>query len=410
MPVGQVRQFSWRYSDKHGLSDIRQKFAKNNKQINSSSLFPPSQAPLVSKVRLLRVTRKVKQQERTRGEHLSVSLFKSLSKGERNVTSSSIPAKSERDKNVSYSVKYNAGEGNNSPKHLYKDNKHVIDNCELQEKEKERENLYTGRLSHDEIIASSKCDVTSTADRSVEQLSSLVARKRFLPLEDSILSSISNSRKCWMAFKGIVSLLVIRLIMILGILGGTMKISRSEGKRLIGTPMECVSSEELGNVGTSFPFSIFLECLMAILVFPRELFNYGMKYLVWGRNKIGTEGRKRLRSFISRPMLELRNLRIGNTFMETFMLRIGNVLETFMARERFGIYLYPFSDLCASCHIQLCLFKLNLKFRNRFKVIYEYIYLYIYIFAAVTCYPTSWHHTLEFSLLNCILWFIFLQK
>ena len=135
-----------------------------------------------------------------------------------------------------------------------------------------------------------------------------------------------------------------------------------------------------------------------------------------GRNKIGTEGRKRLRSFISRPMLELPSIRIGNTFMERFMLRIGNVLETFMARERFGIYSYPFSDLCASCHIQLCLFKLNLKFRNRFKVIYEYIYLYIYIyiyiyiFAAVTCYPTSWHHTLEFSLLNCILWFIFSPK
>ena len=143
MPVGQVRQFSWHYSDKHGLSDVRQKLGKNNKQINSSSLFPPSQAPLVSKVRLLRVTRKIKQQERTRGEHLSVSLFKSLAKGERNVTSSSVPAKSERDKNVLYSVKYNAGEGNNSPKHLYKDNKHVIDNYALQEKEKEmRETLY----------------------------------------------------------------------------------------------------------------------------------------------------------------------------------------------------------------------------------------------------------------------------
>ena len=78
-------------------------------------------------------------------------------------------------------------------------------------------------------------------------------------------------------------------------------------------------------------------------------------------------------------MLGLRNLRLGNTFLETFMLRIGNILETFMARERFGIYLYPFSDLCASCHIQLCLFKLNLEVRNRFKDIYEYIYLYIYI-------------------------------
>ena len=213
-----------------------------------------------------------------------------------------------------------------------------------------------------------------------------------------------------MAFKGFVSLLVIRLIMILGILGGIMKISRCEGKRLIGTSMECVSSEELGNVGTSFPFSIFLECLMAIIIFQRKFFNYGMIYLVWGRNKIGTRGRKRLRSFISRPMLELRNLRLGNTFLETFMLRFGNILETFMARERFEIYLYLFSDLCVSCHVQLCLFKLNLKIRNRFKVIYEYIYLYIYIFAAVTCYPTNWHHTLEFSLLNCILWFIFLQK
>ena len=182
-----------------------------------------------------------------------------------------------------------------------------------------------------------------------------------------------------MAFKGFVSLLVIRLIMILGILGRIMEISRCKGKRLIGTSMECVSSEELGNVRTSFPFSIFLECLIAMLIFPRKFCNYGMIYLVWRRNKIGTRGRKRLRSFISRPMLELRNLRLGNTFLETFMLRFGNVLETFMAKERFEIYLYLFSDLCASCHGQLRLFKLNLKFRNRFKVICEYIYLYIYI-------------------------------
>ena len=388
MPVGQVRQFSWHYSDKHGLSDVRQKLRKNNKQINSSSLFPPSQAPLVSKVRLLRVTRKIKQQERTRGKHLSGSLFKFPSKGEKNVTSSSVSAKSLRDKNVLYSVKYNAGEGNNSPKHLYKDNKHVINNYALQEKEKEREGLCMRRLSHDEIIASSVASsdnhvtrgtVSAPAVLSVEGLGSRVTRKRFLPIGNSVLSSLSNSRKCWMVFKGIVSVLTIRLIMILGILGGITKISRSKGKRLIGTAMECVSSEEPGNVGTSFPFFIFLKCLMTILMFPKELCKYGMEYVVWGRNKIGTERRKRLRSFVSRPMLELRNLRIGDTVLETFVLRIGNILETFMARERFGIYLYPFSDLCASCRVQLCLFKLNLKFRNRFKVIYEYIYLYIYI-------------------------------
>ena len=183
-----------------------------------------------------------------------------------------------------------------------------------------------------------------------------------------------------MAFKGFVSLLVIHLIMILGILGGIMEISRCKGKRLIGNSMECVSSEELGNVRTPFPFYIFLECLITMLIFQRKFCNYGMIYLVWGRNKIGTRGRKRLRSFVSRPMLESRNLRLGNTFLETFMLRFGNILEMFMAKERFEICLYLFSDLCASCHGQLRLFKLNLKFRNRFKVIYKYIYLYIYIY------------------------------
>ena len=264
--------------------------------------------------------------------------------------------------------------------------------------------------TNDEVASLNSYVTRAPAVLSVEETSSLIARKRFLPTEYSALSLIDNFRKRWMAFKGFVSLLVIRLIMILGILGGIMEILRCERKRLIGNSMECVSSEELGNVRPPFPFYIFFECLSTIRIFQREFLNYDMIYLVWGRNKMVTRGKRRLRSFISRPMLELRNLRLGNTVLEMFRLRIGNVLETFMARERFGIYLYPFSDLCASCHIQLCLFKLNLKFRNRFKVIYEYIYLYIYIFATVTCYPTDWHHALEFSLLNYILWFIFLQK
>ena len=389
MPVGQVRKFSRHHFDKHGLSDIRQKPRKNNKQINSGSLFLSSQAPLVSKVRLLRVTRKIGQQERVKGEEISVSLFKSLPEGERNVTSSSIPAKSKRDKNVLHSIKYNAGEENNSLKHLYKDNKHVIDNCELQEGEKERETLDMGRLSHDEIIVSSVTSSNSHVTReavsapavlSVEGLSGLVARKRFLPTEYSALSLIDNFRKRWMAFKGFVSVLAIRLAIILGIGNGIMKISRCEGKRRIGTSMECISSERLRNVTISFPFSIFIECLITILIFQRKFFNYGRKYLVWGRAKIDMKGRRRLRSFISRPMLGLRNLRLGNTFPKTFMLRIGNILETFMARERFEIYLSLFSDQCASCHIQLCLFKLNHEIRNRFKDIYEHIYLYIYIY------------------------------
>ena len=81
-----------------------------------------------------------------------------------------------------------------------------------------------------EEVASSNSHVTrkavsAPAVLSVEGLSSLVARKRFLPTEYSALSLIDNFRKRWMAFKGFVSVLAIRLAIILGIGNGIMKIS-----------------------------------------------------------------------------------------------------------------------------------------------------------------------------------------
>ena len=93
-----------------------------------------------------------------------------------------------------------------------------------------------------EEVASSSSHVTrkavsAPAVLSVEGLSSLVARKRFLPTEYSAVSLIDNFRKRWMAVKGFVSVLVIRLVIILGIVGGIMEISRCEGKRRIGTSM-----------------------------------------------------------------------------------------------------------------------------------------------------------------------------
>ena len=93
------------------------------------------------------------------------------------------------------------------------------------------------------------------------------------------------------------------------------------------------------------------------------------------------------------------------------MLRSGNVLETFMAKKRFEIYLYLFSDLRASCLGQLRLFKRNLKFRNRFKAIYENIYLYIYVFCCdLLSYKLASYPGTFASLLKCIVWLIFLQK
>ena len=181
-----------------------------------------------------------------------------------------------------------------------------------------------------------------------------------------------------MAFKGFVSILVIRLIMILGIFGGIMKISRCEGKSRIGNSMECVPRESLGNVRILSLFSNFLKYLSTILRFRKELWNNMIGNLVCKRNKRGTRKRKRIWSFASRPTLELRNLRLGNAVQETFRLRSGNTVETFMDTKHFPICLCLFLDLCASCRGPLGLFKENLKIRIEGEsYIRKYIFIYI---------------------------------
>ena len=64
-------------------------------------------------------------------------------------------------------------------------------------------------------------------------------------------------------------------------------------------------------------FSSFLEYLSYILRFREGLWNNMIGNLVCKRSKRGTRKRKRIWSFASRPTLELRNLRPGNT-VETF--------------------------------------------------------------------------------------------
>ena len=49
-----------------------------------------------------------------------------------------------------------------------------------------------------------------------------------------------------------------------------------------------------------------------------------------------------------------------------------------MAGKRSKAYLRLFSDLCASCHIKLRSYTVNLEFDDKFKIIYNHIYLYIY--------------------------------
>ena len=237
----------------------------------------------------------------------------------------------------------------------------------------------------DDVVASSNNDVTrkavcAPAVLSVEGISELVARKRFLPTKHSVSSLINYSRKRWTACKGSISLIIIRLVMILSVLGQLTKIIRCERKSIVGNSMEFGSSEKLRNVDAPFPFTIFHKCLNTVLSFQRKLWHCVAVYLFWKRNKLDTREKKKLWSFNSRPILaerKLRNLRVGNVSKKTFGLRSGNIMETFTAGKRFEICLFPFSELCASCRTQLRSLLINLEFGKRFKVIFVYIFIYI---------------------------------
>ena len=83
-----MRQYSWHHCAKKDVSDIRREFVGANKQTNRISPFLSQQAPLVSKVHLLKVVRKIGQSERSKGKHLTDFMFKAphLSR-EKNMTS-----------------------------------------------------------------------------------------------------------------------------------------------------------------------------------------------------------------------------------------------------------------------------------------------------------------------------------
>ena len=63
MPVVKVRRYSWRSYAKHVAYDKRREFVGTNKQINANSLLFSQQEPLVSRVHLMQIVRKIEQWE-----------------------------------------------------------------------------------------------------------------------------------------------------------------------------------------------------------------------------------------------------------------------------------------------------------------------------------------------------------
>ena len=166
-----------------------------------------------------------------------------------------------------------------------------------------------------------------------------------------------------------------------------------------------------------YSFYTFLECLGDILEYKQELWLCLIIDALWRKYKLCRNKNKEIRKFLNTltfrlviAMPWLRNLLLGNVFVETFGIRIGSTDDTFLAGKDVIAYLCPYLDLWASCRIYLYMCTIILELCDKFKRFHAHIYLYIYINPIVFGCPVSGHRTPWLSQLNCILWFIFHQK
>ena len=182
LPAAQVRQYSWHHCAKNDVSDIRREFVGANKRTNRVSPFLSQQAPLVSRVHLLKVVRKIVKNEWSKGKHLTDFMFKSshLSRG-KDMTSLLLPGQKSEGRSTQYSVMRECSSSEMSLfDHEYQ---HTNDKCTLKrskakKKEREAEFKHPGSTNYDDI----ECDVIVTevnGDVTRQDVNKLIARKRY---------------------------------------------------------------------------------------------------------------------------------------------------------------------------------------------------------------------------------------
>ena len=190
-------------------------------------------------------------------------------------------------------------------------------------------------------------------------------------------------RKVIKNYKKVITIMTFYCILVTQLLKGIMSPRRCERKSTVGNSERFSSSIGMRDY-EGYAFYSVLEHLGDILRYKLLLLLFLIIHDLWGKYEVMRNQNKEIWKL--RQMLTFR-LVVAildyvtyclATFVETFGLRSGSIMETFMEGKRFEICLSPFSDLCASCHTQLHSLLINVEFGKRFKVNYEYVYLYIY--------------------------------
>ena len=125
---------------------------------------------------------------------------------------------------------------------------------------------------------------------------------------------------------------------------------------------------------------VLFECLLILWRYKCIIWLMIIIDGLWKRNKALSSKDKGICQLTFRLVIVsqwLRNLLFGNVCGRNVRIRIGNTGDAFVAGNVINVYLCPYSDLWASCHIYLCRDMEILGFQYKIRSFRVLIYLYI---------------------------------
>ena len=258
MPAAQVRQYSWRHYDKNEVSDIRRDFVGKNKQINRVSPFLFQQAPLVSRVHLLKVVDKIGKRERSKGKQLSDYMFKEphLSDG-KDMTSLLLPGQKADERNTQSSLMLKGtnsleiGLGDDKYQHI--NNKSTLKGSKANKKGQEAKFKLPGSTNYDVIN-----DATLNSDVTRPDVNKTIARTRYAQ-KHSFVSKIGFIKSSVSACSRTFARITLLLAIVISVSGGLFNIRLPKQKSTIGTSASLSLFES--SVAISCRDSLFLPIL-----------------------------------------------------------------------------------------------------------------------------------------------------
>ena len=377
--AAQVRQYSYHHCVKSDISGIRREFVGISKPSNCNHAVLPQQAPLVTRIHLMDVVRKVGRSERLKGKQIKEMIVKDLHKNrEKTMTSSCHSRQNSESDHPSYSVilddreRENIEIGNVSPS---ENDRSTLTPLKAKEKVEKARFRYPESLNYD--VMADDAILNSDVINRDDNVKKPVARKRYARREQSLMPKIEFFKrisgmcnKTWINFALI-------LVIITSVIKGGININSSERLRTAGLSSAIWQECENINSHRTHPFHprLLRAVITATTGFWPKSGSHIPKLIFCKKKQQITRDGIIFKNTIGSDVTIFRPVTAPPCCYATREQRTfpRNVL----AGKLFEAYIFLFAVFCAFRLLYFVTYTLNLGFDNSFKAFCDLGYIYI---------------------------------